>query len=178
MFVLSNIRHRLDRLAASDPDPGRTAAAIAVGVFLSFSPFLGLQILIGLGAAVAFRLSRVAVLVGLCANLPWIMVPWYVGTTAIAATLIGSASPVAMDVSISLDRLLSVPFYDRAFWNSSGSAAANLFWPFLIGPTIGALVPAAAAYAVSYRMLLRRHRRLAAPPAPSDPSSARLPGDA
>jgi uncharacterized protein (DUF2062 family) len=176
--VLSNLRHRLDRLAASDPDPVRTASAIALGVFLSFSPFLGLQILIGLGAAVAFRLSRVAVLVGLCANLPWIMVPWYVGTTAIAATLIGSASPVAMDVSLGLNSLLSVPLYDPAFWNSTGSVAASWFWPFLIGPTIGALVPAAAAYAVSYRMLLRRHRRLAAPPAPGDASSAGLPGDA
>jgi uncharacterized protein (DUF2062 family) len=176
--VLSTLRHRLDQLAASDPDPVRTAAAIALGVFLSFSPFLGLQILIGLAAAVAFRLSRVAVLVGLCANLPWIMVPWYVGTTALAATLIGSASPVAMDVSLSLDRLLSVPVYDPAFWNRTGSVAATLFWPFLIGPTIGALVPAAAAYAFSYRLLLRRHRRLAAPPAPGDASSARLPGDA
>ena len=158
----------------------RTATAIALGVFLSFSPFLGLQILIGLGAAVAFRLSRVAVLVGLCANLPWIMVPWYVATTAIAATLIGSASPLAMDVSISmsLDSLLSVPFYDPAFWNSTGSVASTLFWPFLIGPTIGALVPAAAAYAFSYRMLLRHHRRLTAPPAPGDASSAGLPGDA
>ena len=88
-IVLSNIRHRLDRLASSDLDPGRTAAAIALGVFLSFSPFLGLQILLGLGAAFAFRLSRVAVLIGLCANLPWIMLPWYTLTTAMAAAAMG-----------------------------------------------------------------------------------------
>src|SRR5688572_9513272 len=59
----------LARLAESRDTPRRTAAAFALGVFLSFSPFLGLQIVTGLTLAIALRLSRVATLVGLCVNL-------------------------------------------------------------------------------------------------------------
>ena len=172
--MLANLRQRLDWLAASELDPSRTAAAIALGVFLSFSPFLGLQILIGLGAAFAFRLSRVAVLVGLCANLPWIMVPWYAITTAAAASVLGSA-PLAADIS---SGLFSVPAFDLAFLERTGVIAAGLFWPFLLGPTAGALVLGAVAYAVSFRMLERRRRRLGgSSPLDGDPSAGSA-GDA
>jgi uncharacterized protein (DUF2062 family) len=155
--VLTRIRQRLDRLAASDLDPGRTAVAIALGVFLSFSPFLGLQILLGLAAAFAFRLSRVAVLLGLCANLPWIMLPWYAFTTAAAAAAIGAGD--GLDVRAGLTDLLSVPFYHWSFWERTGTLATALFWPFLLGPTIGSTFLSAAAYLVSFRMLAVRRGR-------------------
>lgn len=170
-----NLRQRLDRLAASELDPGRTAAAIALGVFLSFSPFLGLQIVIGLAAAFAFRLSRVAVLVGLCANLPWIMVPWYMLTTAAAASVIGTSTVINADFDAGL---LSVPIFNLAFWDRTSAAASGLFWPFLLGPTVGALVLAVAAYFVSFRMLSRRRRSPGRPPAPDADPSAGSAGDA
>jgi len=155
--VLTRIRQRLDRLAASELDPGRTAVAIAVGVFLSFSPFLGLQIVLGLAAAFAFRLSRVAVLLGLCANLPWIMLPWYAFTTAAAAAAIGAGE--GLDIRAGLTDLLSVPFYHPSFWERTGTLATALFWPFLLGPTIGSTFLSAAAYLVSFRMLAVRRGR-------------------
>ncbi len=141
--MLTRIRQRLDRLAASELDPGRTAVAIALGVFLSFSPFLGLQIVLGLAAAFAFRLSRVAVLLGLCANLPWIMLPWYAFTTAAAAAAIGAGE--GLDVRAGLTDLLSVPFYHPSFWERTGTLATALLWPFLLGPTIGSTFLSAAA---------------------------------
>jgi uncharacterized protein (DUF2062 family) len=155
--VLQKIRHQLDRLAATEVDPARTAAAIALGVFLSFSPFLGLQIVLGLAAAFAFRLSRVAVLVGLCANLPWIMVPWYMLTTAAAASVIGVSTPTWVELS---GGLFSVPIYDAAFLEYTGDIATGFLWPFLLGPTVGAIVLAVAAYFVSFSVLVRRRRRL------------------
>src|SRR4029453_14161263 len=96
-------------LAAVYATPRRTAAALALGVGLSFSPLLGLQILIGVGAAFAFRLSRIIVLVGLCSNVPWIMLPGYAVTTAAAAALLGTSSEI--NATERLDRLLSVPVY-------------------------------------------------------------------
>ena len=129
--MLARLRRTLEDLAAVDSTPQRTAAALALGVGLSFSPLLGLQILIGLGAALAFRLSRVAVLVGLCANVPWIMLPWYGLTTAGAATLLGTSSEV--DLGERLRRILSVPFYQAAFWGHAGDLLDAFFWPFLIG---------------------------------------------
>ena len=55
--------------------PERTAAAFALGVFFSFSPFLGLQVAASFSLAFLFRLNRVAVFAGLNANLPWFVVP-------------------------------------------------------------------------------------------------------
>jgi uncharacterized protein (DUF2062 family) len=171
--MLRAVRRSLDNLAIVDAAPRRTAIALAIGVGLSFSPLLGLQILLGIAAALAFRLSRVAVLVGLCANVPWIMLPWYVLTTAGAATLLGTASTV--DLSERLARILSVPFYRAAFWGHAGALLDAFFWPFLLGPSVGALALSAITYAVALRVLTRRARERAAT---WEPPVSGLPGDA
>jgi uncharacterized protein (DUF2062 family) len=151
--MLARLRRELD-LAAVDATPRRTAAALALGVGLSFSPLLGLQILIGVGAAFAFRLSRIIVLVGLCSNVPWIMLPWYAVTTAAAAALLGTSSEI--NATERLDRLLSVPVYQAAFWGHAGDLLDVFLWPFLVGPTLGAATLAAITYAVTFRALTRR----------------------
>ena len=171
--MLSAVRRSLDNLATVDAAPRRTAAALAIGVGLSFSPLLGLQILIGIGAAVTFRLSRVAVLIGLCANVPWIMMPWYVLTTAGAATLLGTPSTV--DLSERLARILSVPFYRAAFWGHAGALLDTFFWPFLLGPGVGALTLSAITYALALRVLTRRARERVGT---REPDVSVLPGDA
>jgi uncharacterized protein (DUF2062 family) len=109
--VLRSFFRALENLAVLDEAPRRTAMALALGVGLSFSPLLGLQVLIAVGITLAFRLSRIAVLVGLCANVPWIMLPWYALTTAGAAALLGTTS--TGDLNARLGLLLSVPFYSR-----------------------------------------------------------------
>ena len=167
----------VENLAIVDEAPRRTAMALAIGVGLSFSPLLGLQILIGIGAAIALRLSRIAVLLGLCANVPWIMLPWYLFTTAAAAALLGTTSPV--DLSERLGRILSVPFYRAAFWGHAGELLEAFLWPFLIGPSVGALVLAGITYAVTFRMLTRRAvRRRVEDAAAADVSPSPLAGDA
>ena len=96
----------------STSTPRRTATALALGVGLSFSPLLGLQILIGFGATLAFRLSRVAVLIG----------PLRERAVDHAAVVRahdggrGGAPRHHVDRWISNERLgviLSVPFYQR-----------------------------------------------------------------
>jgi uncharacterized protein (DUF2062 family) len=169
--VLSNIRSRLDRLSTTEGSARRTAAALALGVFLSFSPFLGLQIVIGLAAAFALRLSRVAVLLGLCANLPWIMLPWYALTTAGAATVIGT--PPDVNISERLGALLSVPVYHPTFWGETSKLITAFFWPFVFGPTLGAGGMAIAAYVTSLRLLERRAARKQGAAAPDSPGPPR-----
>jgi uncharacterized protein (DUF2062 family) len=170
---LASLSRRLEDLSSLDANPRRTAAALALGVFLSFSPFLGLQILIGFGAALALRLSRVAVLLGLCANLPWIMLPWYAITTAAAAAILGVSADV--NISARLAELFQVPVYHPGFWGRTGDLVSAFFWPFVIGPSAGAFLLALAAYAAGLRFLSRRlHRRHTA----DAPASTGLPGDA
>src|SRR5262245_2098876 len=55
----------ISRLFHLHDTPRRTAAAFALGVFFSFSPFLGLQIALSMALAFLLGLNRLAVLVGL-----------------------------------------------------------------------------------------------------------------
>lgn len=142
----------LERIAQADT-PHRTAAAFACGVFLSFSPLLGLQILIAVSIAVLLRMSRVALLAGLCMNLPWIMVPWYTLTTAGAAAAMGT--PIGPDVGTALTRLLDLSVFSTTFWSSAIAIVTPFFWSFLIGSTIGALIVGIGAYLTVVRLVAR-----------------------
>ena len=146
-FSISGLLHLHDT-------PQRTAAAFALGVFFSFSPFLGLQIVLAMGLAFLANLNRLAVFVGLNANLPWIIVPWYAGTTMVAAAALGVGLPP--DFRGELSGLFSLGMFTRAFWERAGDLLRPFLAPFLIGPTIGAAVVGLAAYPVAYAMLRRR----------------------
>jgi uncharacterized protein (DUF2062 family) len=62
---------RLGAVLRLDDPPGRVALALAVGVFISCTPFWGLQTLLSLAVATIFRLSRPVTVTGAWLNLPW-----------------------------------------------------------------------------------------------------------
>ena len=125
--------------------------AFGLGVFLSFSPFLGLQMALGFTLALAFRLSRVVMFAGLCMNLPWLMLPWYILATALGAFVL--RVPVSQDLGVLLARLFDLPLTGPAFWTQAMEIAAPFLWSFLFGSTAGALLLSAAAYAVVARYM-------------------------
>ena len=62
-------------------------------MFFGFSPFLGLHTVLGLVVAFAFSLNRVAVLLGVYSNLPWILPAYYTLATLLGATLLRRRCP-------------------------------------------------------------------------------------
>lgn len=144
------------RLAALPGSPRRIAAAFALGVFLSFSPFLGLQIVSGMAVAFLLRLSRVAVLVGLCTNVPWVTLPWYTGTTALGAVLLGA--PLDPGFGDRLAALLELPVYRLAFWERAMDMLRPFIHAFVVGTTLGALVLGVLAYVAALQLVSRRVR--------------------
>ena len=62
-------------------------------MFFGFSPLLGLHTVLGLIFAFALSLNRVAVLLGVYSNLPWILVPYYTLTTWLGATILRTELP-------------------------------------------------------------------------------------
>jgi uncharacterized protein (DUF2062 family) len=148
-----NWRGLVEKLAGASESPRRTAAAFAFGTFLSFSPFLGFQIATGMTVAFLLRLNRPAVLVGLCTNLPWIMVPWYTLTTYLGSLIVRQR--IGEDFSARLLELLDLPFYRWAFWERAYGLVAPFFWSFLVGSTLCAIVVGIAAYIVTTPLLTR-----------------------
>src|SRR6267378_5143660 len=73
--VLTRVRRaiiaRLSAVLRLDDPPWRVALALAVGVFLSCTPFYGLQTLLSLAVATIFRLNKAVTMTGTWLNLPW-----------------------------------------------------------------------------------------------------------
>jgi uncharacterized protein len=146
-----------DKLLHLHDTPERTAAAFCLGVFFSFSPFIGLQILASMALAVLFGLNRVAVFIGLNANLPWFIVPWYGGTTLLAATLFGLGSP--SDMQQRVENLFAAGWSPMMFLQRAAELLSTAFLPLLVGSTAGAAVIAIVSYPVVRAILVRRAAR-------------------
>jgi uncharacterized protein (DUF2062 family) len=86
---------RLAALLPHDESPWRVALALAVGVFLSFTPFWGFQTLLALLVAWIFRLNRAVTLAGTWINLPWFAPFVYAGALKIGAALLPDLSGLA-----------------------------------------------------------------------------------
>src|SRR3954466_14930001 len=96
MLGSTRLRAWLNQLLHTHDTPHRTAVAYGIGVFLGFSPFLGLHTLLGLIIAFTFNLNRVAVLLGVYSNLPWILPAYYTLATMLGATILRFDLPPAL----------------------------------------------------------------------------------
>jgi len=149
------MRRWLDQLLHTHDTPQRTAAAYAVGVFFGFSPFLGLHTILGLVFAFALGLNRVAVLLGIYTNLPWILPAYYSITTLLGAAILRVQVPPGL-----LSELTSA--LSDASWadfRSLAHALTPLLWGYALGSTIGAVVLALIAYRVSLAAIVAHRRR-------------------
>jgi uncharacterized protein len=147
-------RRWADALLHIDDTPPRTAAAFALGVFLGFSPFLGLHTVLGLLLAFVLDLNRVAVMLGVYSNLPWIIAAYYALATAAGALLLGADVPTGFGER--LGELFQLSPFDGAFWLQLVELLQPLAWPFLIGSTLGAGMLASFAYVMSLKLLRAR----------------------
>jgi uncharacterized protein (DUF2062 family) len=82
------LRERARALLHLDDPPWRVALALAVGVFISFTPFLGFQTLLALLVAGICRLNAAVVVTGTWLNLPWFMPFVYAGGLKVGALLL------------------------------------------------------------------------------------------
>ncbi len=150
------LRGWAEALLHIDDTPERTAAAYALGIFFGFSPFLGLHTILGVGLAFVLRLNRVAVLLGVYSNLPWIIGPYYTIATMGGAVLTGTQLPAGFRERLAEASHLS--FTDPALWKHIGSILEPLLWPYAIGSSVGAILIAAIAYPVALAFVRTRRR--------------------
>jgi uncharacterized protein (DUF2062 family) len=133
------LRERFIALLHLDDPPWRVALALAVGVFISFTPFLGFQTLLALLVAAVARLNAAVVVTGTWLNLPWFMPFVYAGALKLGALLLRDLHSLG-DWSLAL----------------------------LIGTTLLGLAAAGVTYLVAFGVMRRRWRRRHRPRPPEE----------
>jgi len=145
----------LERLLHIHDTPQRTALAFALGVFIGFSPLLGLHTALGLALAFAFGLNRVAVLVGVYLNLPWFLAPYYTVATLAGAAVLRRPLPQGLlsEFATLLER------WPKGELAHVLALLRPLFWSYVVGSTLLAgLIAVIGYYAALGFVLTRRHR--------------------
>ncbi|PYQ65702.1 MAG: hypothetical protein DMF54_10355 [Acidobacteria bacterium] len=141
-----------DLLGREEP-PERVAAAIALGIGVGFSPFLGIHFAIAIGLAFIFRLNRFDALLGQFVGNPWTLPPVYAAGYALGRQLLRYSEKKVPDLP--WDRLLH-----RDFWHAfTGPALRPRLPSFLVGTIVLATLIGLAAYVVVGAVLRIYHRR-------------------
>jgi uncharacterized protein (DUF2062 family) len=148
------VRRWLDTLLHVHDTPERTAAAFALGCFVGFSPFLGLHTVIAITLAFVFDLNRVAALLGVYSNVPWIIAGYYVFTTMVGAAITRVRLPP--DFPERLMALFQLSLRSRDFWRQLATLLHPLLMPYMVGSLIGCSIVAAIAYPLALAFVRRR----------------------
>jgi uncharacterized protein len=150
-------RARFRRLLALDDPPERTALAFSIGVFIAFSPFLGLHTIAATLIAFLFRFNKIAIYTGTFINNPFLtLVPIVIVSYAIGAFLLGR--PLMLSESglevLTHPRIFSAEYYKQLFVE-----AWAVFLPFAIGGLLLSVVCSLVAYPLTLRTLRAYHHQ-------------------
>jgi uncharacterized protein len=145
-------------LLGREESPERVAAAIAVGIGVGFSPFIGFHIWIALGLAFLFRLNKIDAALGQFVGNPWTLPAVYALGYRLGRRLLNYDRRSVP--GLAWDRLLHSDFW-KAF---KGPAFAPRLLSFLVGTMVIAIFIAVVAYGlflIILRLYHRRHPRVA-----------------
>jgi uncharacterized protein (DUF2062 family) len=153
-------RSTFRRLLTLDDPPERTALAFSLGVFVAFSPFLGLHTILATLIAFVFRFNKVAVYSGTFINNPFFtLVPIIIASYAIGAFILGRPlriPPAGVEL-LRHPHPLTGAYYHKLFRESW-----DIVWPFSIGAMMLSVVCSLIAYPVTSSLLRARRRSQAA----------------
>ena len=146
------------RLLAIDDPPERTALAFSIGVFIAFSPFLGLHTILATAIAFLFRFNKIAIYTGTFVNNPILtLVPIIIASYWVGAFILGRPLRIP-DEGLELlknPRIFSGDYYQQLFVQSW----SNVVWPFSVGGMALSVVCSLVAYPLTLRALRAYHSR-------------------
>ncbi len=150
-------RKAFRRLLAIDDPPERTAFAFSVGVFIAFSPLLGLHTILATLLAFLFRFNKVAIYSGTFVNNPFLtLVPIIIASYAVGAFVLGR--PLSLPAEGMA--LLREPHIFRGdYWRQIFLHSWDVLLPFAVGGTALSIVCSIIAYPLTLRLLRARQQR-------------------
>lgn len=144
-------RSTFRRLLAIDDPPERTALAFSIGVFIAFSPFLGLHTIIATLLAFAFRFNKVAIYSGTFVNNPLLtLVPIIVASYSVGAFILGRPLKIPRE---GLELLKNPSIFSRDYYHQLFHHSWAIVEPFAIGGTVLSIVCSAITYPLTLRTL-------------------------
>jgi uncharacterized protein (DUF2062 family) len=134
------------RLFMLNDTPERLSLSFALGVFLAFSPLIGLHTFLGIAFSFIFGLNRVALLLGVFINNPWTLVPIYTAGVFLGGTLVGFPNYSA------LPSMQWHAFFTGNFWVQLFSQW-SLIKPLVLGSSILAAVASIFSYVLALYLI-------------------------
>lgn len=141
------------RLLAIDDPPERTALAFSIGVFIAFSPFLGLHTILATFIAFVFRFNKVAIYSGTFLNNPPLtLAPIIVASYAVGAFFLGRPLKIPAEgvELLKSPHLFTGDYYRKVFLQS-----LDIVEPFALGGMILSVVCSLITYPLTLRALRR-----------------------
>jgi len=154
-------RRILKTLLGLDDTVHRTALAFALGVLLAFSPLLGLQTLLALSIAFAFRLNRAAIIAGSLVSNPWTIPFIYPAEFFLGGFLLGS--PGLTPSGLKWGSFLSLSAFEQI---------KSILLPLFIGFIPLGIVSALGAYFITFRLISSYRKRASRSESPPTSTTA------
>ena len=138
------LHDKLREVIRTNDSPKKIAVSFAVGVFIGMSPMIGLHTALGIGAAWLFRTNRFVTIVAVYVSNPWTVVPIYTFSTWLGMKLLG------------VDKIIPPLKWHCLSFSYLFHELSYLFWPFVFGSTLVALLSAAVGYIVVYHAVVKQ----------------------
>ena len=157
--------HGLRVVCRLGDEPWKIALGLAVGVFISCTPFYGLHTLMAIGAAFALRVNRLSTITGAWLNLPWFAPFVYAMSLKVGELVLSGGQGVEFvpgkglnDLAGLIRPLLSLEKLKEGFLASSRMLFV-VSKPLIVGTTIVGAVAGLITYVVALGAV-RQVRRL------------------
>jgi uncharacterized protein (DUF2062 family) len=153
---LKKVKERIRHILHLDETPHDLARAFAAGVFVAFSPFIGLHTVMVLLLAWAFRLNKVVALTGTFVNNPWTIAFVYIGPTWVFVQFMRYLGMPIRKLNYALleeefrQTLELYSIWQPRFWTTFLNEFKPYLSPFLLGTTIAGIAASLCAYVVIY----------------------------
>ena len=145
------------RLLAIDDPPERTALAFSIGVFIAFSPFLGLHTIMATFIAFVFKFNKIAIYTGTFLNNPPLtLVPIIIASYAVGAFFLGQPLEIPAE---GLELLKNPHIFTGEYYRRLFVESLNILEPFAMGGMILWVVCSLLAYPITLHALRLYRRR-------------------
>jgi uncharacterized protein (TIGR03546 family) len=139
--IKQKLLEKFKAILTLDSHPGHIALGLAVGVFISFTPFFGLHTPMAIAIAFIFRLNKIACITGAWVNTPFTVVPVLLASYKVGSFLSGETAQALT--------------FKNLEWNYLKPYASSL----LLGSSIIGFLAAVLCYFICYWLILSFRRK-------------------